>query len=209
MKTSVIKNISIKTHWFLLLILIVEGGAIMAVELIGAKLIAPYYGNSIYVWAAVLATTLGALTIGYFTGGNLSVKHPSIKTLLTITSLSALFVLLMPIISSSIMTATMDLELRTGILLSCMVFLMPPLIAFGMVGPIAVRLATTDANDAGKIAGTVYFTSTMGGVAMTFLFGFYFIPFLGLKMSCYIVGLALSGLPLIYLIKTKFKTKIN
>ncbi len=179
----------------------------MAVELIGAKLIAPYYGNSLYVWAAVLASTLGALTIGYYTGGNLSSKKATIKTLLTITSASAIFVLFMPLISSSIMGATLGMELRTGILLSCMIFLMPPLIAFGMVGPMVVRLATKDVKHVGKIAGTVYFTSTAGGVASTFLFGFYCIPFLGLKASCLITGIALAILPLFHLAQTKLKTK--
>ena len=199
----------VKNNWFLLLILIIEGGAIMAVELIGAKLIAPYYGNSLYVWAAVLATTLGALSIGYFSGGNLSSTQANIKTLLTITTSAALLVLLMPILSSFIMSATLGMELRTGIVLSCVIFLMPPLIAFGMVGPMIVRLATKDVKQVGKIAGTVYFTSTAGGVATTFLFGFYFIPFLGLKMSCYIIGVALAVLPLFYLIHVKLKNKNN
>ena len=45
-------------NWFIWLTLVVEGGALMATELIGAKLIAPFYGTSVYVWAAVLATTL-------------------------------------------------------------------------------------------------------------------------------------------------------
>lgn len=207
MNTATVSTISVKNSWFLLLVLIVEGGAIMAVELIGAKLIAPYYGNSLYVWASVLSTTLGALTIGYYTGGNLSSTQANIRTLLTITTISALLVLLMPIISSFIMSATLGMELRTGILLSCIIFLMPPLIAFGMVGPMIVRLATKDVKHVGKIAGTVYFTSTMGGVASTFLFGFYYIPFLGLKMSCYIVGAALAALPLFYLIHTKLKNK--
>ncbi len=43
----------------------------MAVELVGAKLLAPYFGTSLYVWAAALGTTLGGLTLGYFFGGRL------------------------------------------------------------------------------------------------------------------------------------------
>lgn len=207
MNTTTASSVLDKSNWFLILVLIIEGGAIMAVELIGAKLIAPYYGNSLYVWAAVLATTLGALTIGYYSGGNLSSTKANIKTLLTITSSSALFVLFMPIVSSLIMEATLGMELRIGILTSCIIFLMPPLIAFGMVGPMIVRLATNNVKHVGKIAGTVYFTSTIGGVASTFLFGFYCIPFLGLKVSCYITGTALAVLPLFYLIYIKLKNK--
>ena len=129
------------------------------------------------------------------------------RTLLTITTTSSLLVLLMPIISASIMSATLGMELRTGIVISCTTFLMPPLVTFGMVGPIVVGLATKDVTHVGKTAGTVYFTSTMGGVAATFLFSFYCIPFLGLKISCYIVGIALASLPLFYLIHTILTNK--
>ena len=198
-------KLSFKDNWFLFLVLLVEGGSLMAVELVGAKLIAPYYGNSLYVWAAVLATTLGGLTIGYYTGGKLSLSQPNIKTMLKIISASAVLVLLMPMISGAVMSATLGLELRTGIVLSCVIFLMPPLIAFGMVGPMAVRLMTTNVENVGKVAGTVYFTSTVGGIATTFLFGFYLIPFWGLKMSAYLTGSALALLPIIFFLSSKLR----
>lgn len=191
-------TLSLKTNWFLFLVLLIEGGALMAVELIGAKLIAPFYGNSLYVWAAVLSTTLGGLTIGYYTGGNLSSKHPNQKTLIKIIAVSALLVLAMPTVSGVVMEATLGLELRTGIVLSCVLFLTPPLVAFGMVGPMVVRLLTDKVENVGRVAGTVYFTSTVGGIITTFLFGFYLIPFWGLKMSSYLTGGALAILPLLF-----------
>lgn len=191
-------TLSLKTNWFLFLVLIIEGGALMAVELIGAKLIAPFYGNSLYVWAAVLSTTLGGLSIGYYTGGNISSKHPNQKTLIKIIAVSALLVLAMPTVSGIVMEATLGLELRTGIILSCILFLTPPLVTFGMVGPMVVRLMTDKVENVGRVAGTVYFTSTVGGIITTFLFGFYLIPFWGLKMSSYLTGGALALLPLLF-----------
>lgn len=177
----------------------------MAVELIGAKLIAPYYGNSLYVWAAVLSTTLGGLTIGYYTGGNISAKHPNQKTLIKIIGVSALLVLAMPTVSGVVMEATLGLELRTGIILSCILFLTPPLVAFGMVGPMVVRLLTDKVENVGRVAGTVYFISTLGGIITTFLFGFYLIPFWGLKMSSYLTGGALVLLLLLFFVNTRNK----
>ena len=52
----------------------IEGGAVMGAELVSAKMIAPYFGNSLYVWASVLGVTLTSLMIGYLIGGRLSVK---------------------------------------------------------------------------------------------------------------------------------------
>jgi len=176
----------------------------MAVELIGVKLIAPFYGNSLYVWAAVLAITLGGLTIGYFLGGIVSSKFPNVKTLFIIIAASALLVLALPHSSNIIMSATLNMELRMGIVISCLIFLMPPLICFGMVGPLVVRLVSTELDKVGKAAGTVYFTSTVGGIVTTFLFGFYLIPFWGLKLSTYTTAIFLAVLPILYLLLSKF-----
>jgi hypothetical protein len=43
---------------YLLCLATLEGAAVMACELIGAKTVAPYFGSSLYVWAAVLGVTL-------------------------------------------------------------------------------------------------------------------------------------------------------
>ena len=172
-------------NWFLFFTLVIEGGALMAVELIGAKMIAPYYGTSLYVWASVLAITLGGLAIGYYTGGLISKKQPNQKTLYVIVAISAILVLLMPITSKLVLA--IDMGLRTGIIVSCIFFLMPQLIGFGMVSPMVVRLISENVKKIGSNAGTVYFTSTIGGILSTFFFGFYSIPYLGLMMSALLV----------------------
>jgi len=123
-----------------------------------------------------------------------------------IVSVSAILVFLMPTVSGAVMSATLIIEdLRTGIILSCVIFLTPILMTFGMVGPMTVRLMTTTVENVGKVAGTVYFTSTVGGIFTTFLFGFYLIPFIGLKTSAYIVGSALALLPIIFLLSPKLR----
>ena len=48
----------------LLLLSFIEGGSLMAVELMSARMLAPYFGSSLFVWATVLAVTLGGLTLG-------------------------------------------------------------------------------------------------------------------------------------------------
>ena len=50
----------------------VTGAAIMIVEILGAKMLAPYFGASHFVWTAQIATTLVALAAGYYIGGRLA-----------------------------------------------------------------------------------------------------------------------------------------
>ena len=179
----------------------------MAIELIGAKIIAPYYGNSLYVWTAVLATTLGGLAIGYFSGGLISGKWNKMKTIYFILFISALIVALIPVSAPTVMEATLGLELKSGITLSCLFILTPPLICFGMVSPVIINYLSTELSLVGRAAGTVYAISTIGGILFTFLMGFYLIPNVGLKISTWLTAMVLGLFPVIYFIRSIFLSK--
>lgn len=175
----------------------------MAVELVGAKMVAPYYGDSLYVWAAVLALTLGGLTAGYYLGGVLSRKYPSQAILYVAMLLSALLVAVMPLTSELVMNATLGLDLRLGITLSCLVFLFPPLVCFGTVSPLIIRLVTTHPTKTGHAAGTVYAIATVGGIVMTFMVAFYAIPYLGMDETVMITAVLLAVFPAAYAVSRR------
>ena len=186
----------------LFLVLLIEGGALMAVELMGAKLVAPFYGGSLYVWTAVLTITVLGLTLGYYSGGRLSRKRPSEKMLFIILGISAMLVLALPLTASVSMALTSGADLIVGICITCVLVLLPPMLCFGIVGPMVVTLMSSELETVGKTAGTVYFTSTLGGIAATFFLGLYFIPVAGLRLCATITGLALAALPAIYIIRS-------
>ena len=50
----------------------VTGGAVMVVEILGAKMLSPFLGLSHFVWTAQIAVTLVALACGYYAGGRLA-----------------------------------------------------------------------------------------------------------------------------------------
>ena len=179
----------------------------MAVELMGAKLVAPFYGGSLYVWTAVLTITVLGLTLGYYAGGRLSRKQPSETMLFIILGISALLVLALPLTASIAIALTKGTGLIIGICITCALLLLPPMFCFGMVGPMVVALMSSQLETVGKTAGTVYFTSTLGGIAATFFLGLYFIPVGGLRLCATITGLALAALPAIYSLKTFFGGK--
>jgi MFS family permease len=194
MKTEIVKHSAFNK---LYIISFIEGAALMAIELLGAKMIAPFYGNSLYVWTAVLATTLGGLTLGYFFGGQLSARFSNRKILNIVIALSVLVVGLLPFTGTAIMNATLDLELRLGITISAFVILTPPLLLFGMVSPLIINMLSADPTKAGSFAGIVYAVSTFGGILATFFMGFYLIPFVGIKASTFGTAIAL-GIPLLF-----------
>jgi hypothetical protein len=140
----------------LFFVLLIEGGALMAVELMGAKLVAPFYGGSLYVWTAVLTITVLGLTLGYYAGGRLSKRGASETRLFIVLGISALLVLALPLTASISMALTSGIGLITGICVTCVLLLLPPMLCFGIVGPMVVRLMSSQLETVGKTAGTVF-----------------------------------------------------
>jgi len=189
---------SLWSFWFLFAVAFIEGGALMSVEIVGAKLVGPYYGSSLYVWAAVLGLTLGGLAAGYFLGGVVSRRLPQHRALFSILLVAAVLVAFMPWTAMRVMEATLGMELRLGITLSALVFLFPPLVCFGMVSPMIIRLVSTHERRIGHAAGTVYAISTIGGILTTYFVAFYAIPVIGMRETLIATAVLLALPPLLF-----------
>lgn len=187
----------------------VEGGAVMCVELCSAKILSPYFGTSIYVWAAVLGITLTALTTGYYFGGYLSSKINNTKAVAWLMLIGGLFLALTPIISDFILPFTVDFSgesqfyFLAGTIISLMCFLFLPLVLFGAVSPMLINLLTSQAKESGKNSGTVYAVSTLGGIFSTFLVGFYLLPTFGITNTLYAYGVLVLLTAIVLFISSK------
>jgi predicted membrane-bound spermidine synthase len=181
----------------------IEGGSVMAAELLGAKMLAPYFGSSLYVWATVLAITLGGLAVGYFIGGVLSYKSKNPLVLFYVLLVAAAFTMLMPFTSKIVLWLVGMHSLIPSVIVSASCILFPPVFMMGMVSPLIIRAITTDVEQSGRAAGAIYAISTIGGIITTFAFGFYIIPTFGLTFPSIITGIVLGFIPLLIVIKQK------
>lgn len=173
----------------LLFLSVIEGAAVMAAELCGAKLLSPVFGSSLFVWASVMGITLAALAFGYFFGGSLSKeKENHEKRLFTILMLAALFILAMPVISYYLVPRISYLSFTLGVIASTSVLIFLPVFFLGASSPLFIALQTEQKDGAGKVSGTVYAVSTAGGIFSTFLCGFYLIPEMGLNVCLLLFG---------------------
>lgn len=173
----------------LLLLSFIEGAAVMAAELCGAKLMAPVFGSSLFVWAAVMGVTLSALALGYFFGGWITGRSTDgNKTLFRALSIAALFILLMPVIGHYVIPRISYLPFLPGVVLSIIILLFPPVFFLGASSPLFIAVQTHQTGSAGRVSGTVYAVSTLGGILATFLCGFYLIPEIGLNACLIIFG---------------------
>ncbi|MFO7721985.1 MAG: fused MFS/spermidine synthase [Bacteroidales bacterium] len=181
----------------LLIIAFVEGAAVMAAELLSAKMLAPFFGTTIYAWAAVLAITLLALATGYYTGGFLTTRFNPVKILIYILLASGFLLLLMPAFSTFVMKALVNVNLIPGLIISLMLFVFPPVLFFGMVSPVIIHTLVHHVDQAGSTAGRVYAISTLGGVLNTLLLGFYIMPQFGIRGPAMVYGILILLMPLL------------
>ena len=81
--------------WFLCLAAL-AGAAIMAVELLGARMLSVGYGASLHVWAVMISVTLLSLALGYFVGGVLADRFPDPALLSAILIVGGLSCMIFP-----------------------------------------------------------------------------------------------------------------
>ena len=153
------------------------GFALMGFEMLGARLLAPYFGSSIYVWGSVISIFLLALSVGYWVGGWLSTWRPDGRVLAVTILLASGGFALVPVVAEGVNNYVFDLELddRWGAMLGATVLFFLPSLFLGVVSPFCVRLATREVSRAGASAGGLYAVSTLGSFLGCILTSFYFV----------------------------------
>lgn len=177
-------------HAWLYCTVFLTGAAVMVIELLGTRLIAPFYGASLYVWTSVISVTLIALALGYFVGGRWADRSRRVG-LATIIALSGFLTLLVPWLTAPVLLMTDPMGLRMGTFISTLILFTPSLFMLGMVGPFAVKLATSSLDGVGTSTGSIYAVSTVGSVIGTLFLGFYLFPQVGSREIFIGLGLGL------------------
>jgi len=159
------------------------GGVLMALEILSSRVLAPHYGNSVYVWGSIISVFLAALSLGYLWGGRLADREPSMASLGRMVVLAAAFEAVLLLFGARLAGALAELTggNPAGTLLAAAVLFGPASVMLATVSPWAVRLAVRDLGLVGNTAGRLFALSTLGSLAGTLACTFLLIPFLGLR----------------------------
>jgi predicted membrane-bound spermidine synthase len=176
---------------FLYVLAFLEGALVIFSEMLGAKMLGAFFGNSLAVWTSVISTTIAFLTLGYYFGGLLSKRNDKTKILAFIFSLAGLFLIIMPSWSLTLFEKYNDATLISGAISSTVFLIGPSVLCLGMSSPIIIQLLSEQTNEAGKSAGHTYAISTLAGILSTLLIGFYLLPNWGVEMPIFIGTLCL------------------
>lgn len=177
-------------------IVFVSGMAVMAVELTAVRLIAPFFGASLFVWTGVIGVVLGALSLGYWLGGRAAARRrgvDAVRTLGAMVFLSGLLTLFIPLLLIPIVSlarAANASALLPSLIASSLLFV-PPLVPAGMVLPLATEILVERGENAGRGVGLLFLVSTVGSLVGTFLPVLVTVPHLGTRLTFVLFGAAL------------------
>src|SRR3989442_8896020 len=185
----------------LLLPLAFTGGlASLGIEFAAARLLAPFFGQSLFIWGTLIGLILIYLTIGYYAGGRLADRRPDARLLYQIAAAAALLTAAVPIISRPILSlaqtgfAQVPVGLAFGSLIPVIVLFAAPVILLGMFSPFVIGFRIRQLEPAGNAAGAVYALSTLGSILGTFLPVFWLIPTYGTRPTIFILAFLLGSI---------------
>ncbi|MDD4872825.1 MAG: fused MFS/spermidine synthase [Kiritimatiellae bacterium] len=176
----------------------ITGAAIMIVEILGAKMLAPFVGTSHFVWTAQIAVTLVALATGYYCGGRLVDRSPNLRKLYVGIIAASIYLASTVMVVEPLAYWCLKFKLATGSLLASLFLFFVPLSLLAMTGPFFVRVITESVSAVGSNTGRLTSISTLGSVAGTVLIGYVLIPFLPNSVTMYITAAVLMLTGVIY-----------
>ncbi len=167
-----------------------SGAVLMGLEIVGSRVIAPFFGSSVYVWGGLISIFLAALSLGYYLGGTMADRWPRPGVLATLLSLAGLAILTLNAVSRPVLVAfdAWNLGPRLNPLLASIILFSMPSVLMGTTSPFAIKLVARDLATVGTSAGILYALSTAGSIFGTVATAFFLIPALGVRAILYLLG---------------------
>jgi len=144
-------------------VLIVSGGGVLVVEIIGAKLLSPFFGNSHFVWTNQILTTLAALAAGAQLGGRMADTGGAERWMPRVVMLAGWWLLMLIPVFERANYFFLRFHVGPGALLAASVLYFAPLTLLGTVPPMAVKSMTVSLQDSGRAAARALALATLGG----------------------------------------------
>jgi spermidine synthase len=199
--------------WLYRLVAFLSGLVVLVIEVTAFRIVAPYFGNSIFITTNLLGVILGALALGYWLGGRLADRsaktqpNRSARVLFLIMMIGALVIGLIPFVAPTLLEALrdritgVDSSLVIFSLLGSLAIFFIPFVLLGMVSPWLVRLATQQVSQAGRTAGSLFAWSTLGSLVGTFLPTLVLVPLVGSKKTILLSATLLALVAALGLVK--------
>jgi hypothetical protein len=172
-----------------LFLLFASGFAMLVVQIMGTRVLGPFVGTALPVWASLIGTTLIGGAIGYYAGGTLADTRQSTKMSFMIASLAAVSIVLIPLFRDTVLNLLGTLTYMQVTLLSAIILFLPPALFLSMLVTYAIRIHVTDMESIAQVHGDLYAVATLGSIVGVFATSYYLIPTFTVPHILYGVGI--------------------
>ncbi|MDG1856150.1 MAG: fused MFS/spermidine synthase [Verrucomicrobiota bacterium] len=170
------QKLTTKLAPFLYLTAAINGGVILIVEILGAKMLSPFFGTSHFVWTAQITATLISLACGYYYGGWIADKKPNLSRLYYCMLCAALYLAFATLALEPVAYFFLKFKLAMGSILMALFLFFPPLTLLAVTIPFLARITTETTQSVGLQVGRLSAISTVGSVIGTLLISYLLIP---------------------------------
>lgn len=161
-------------------VVIVLGILSMGFQLLASRLLSPYFGSAIDVWACLISTFLAAFSVGAMLGGWISNLPGAARWRWQLGwAIGAVLSLALTARFGRGLVDAIAINMEPGklaVLLSCAVLFFIPVLSLSSFTPQCVQFLAGRGTPPGKASGLVYGISTLGNIAGVMLTAFVLIP---------------------------------
>jgi spermidine synthase len=177
----------------LLLATFASGFAVTGIEIALGRLLAPHFGASLTVWAAIIAAVVAALAVGYPLGGALADRRPGAPLPLAALALGGALGCALGLLAPFWLRTAMQGVGLAGSrywlrLFGALLAFAVPCVLLAGVPPAALRATLRERSTAGRDAGLLYALGSAGSVLGVLLPALWWIPLLGLRSTFLLIG---------------------
>jgi spermidine synthase len=164
-------------RWVAAAVTFLCSGAVLVLEIVGLRLIAPYVGVTLQTSTAVIGFALAAIAVGAWSGGTVADRTDPRRLIAPLmVAGGALLIAVLPLVR---FTGSLLSGPDAGaVLLLAAVAVVVPAALLSAVPPMVVKLQLASLDETGAVVGRLSGIGTLGGIAATFVTGFVLIAIL-------------------------------
>lgn len=155
------------------------GWTLMMLEMLAGRLMAPWFGQSVRQWGALIGCVMTAMTAGYWFGGRAQNPRAAAAAGLAV---GGAWSAATPVLGKPALSLAVLLGPTAGLGIGAALLAAAPAFALAAVSPACVA-ALAEQERAGAAAGRISALGSLGCIGGTFFASFFAIPYIGVAAS--------------------------
>ncbi|MEK7604758.1 MAG: fused MFS/spermidine synthase [Patescibacteria group bacterium] len=169
-------------------LLFISGFTILSLEILGIRILAPYIGSTIPVWAAVVGIPLFGSAVGYYGGGILADRVQRKEILVWLAAAASVYIALIPALRGVVGIVAPHVSYGVSAIIGASSLFLVPITLLSALTVYVIRIFVKSLDSIGQTHGDLYALATVGSVVGVFGTSYLLIPFFTIPHILYALG---------------------